>query len=215
MENIGSAALSNKFGNAKRINRMRLKTFPLTALLLSAVTLTSCVTVYEQEPTQKKETYSAVISHADAFTPQKGQSFSWFTNHVVTSDSDAEVKVPEHIKQLITETIEAQLVAEGYRVATSTEAADFLIGAAVLLNNDTQSEEMQNFIQVFPAIRETLDDEQRGTLLLAAGRPETLNQYNLIWRGTVNASVTLSSVPESERKIMVQDLVNTLIGQFP
>lgn len=189
--------------------------FSAFLLVLTSVFLASCVTVYEPMPVSPERTYSAVISHSDAFRPRPGETFSWFTDAIVVSDGDSGVSLPQHVQALIAETLETALIAKGFRVADSPNSADFLIGAAVLRNDSDQNQAMRDFIQVFPAIRETLDKDQPASLLVAAGRPANLNQHHLMWRGAVNASVVVKEIPDAEQQARIKELVESLVKQFP
>lgn len=188
--------------------------FPLICSLALSGLLTACVTVHQEPlPVKTQRTYSAITSHSDAFSPQPGETFAWFDDAITVSEGGG--LVPPHIRQLLTESLQTELIEKGFRVASSPSTADFMIGAGVLFKDAEQSEDMLNFIQVFPAIRETLDEEQPVSLLVAAGRPDTLTQHQLMWRGAANASVLTSPMPEAERQTLVRDLVESLLNSFP
>lgn len=194
---------------------MNIKTTAFCTIAFTSLLLASCVTVYEPAPAKTERTYSAVVSHSDAFQPKPGQTFSWFTDAVAVSNNGSGGYVPQHVQALIAETLETGLIAKGFRVADNPNTADFLIGAGVLVNGAEQSKALLDLVQVFPGIRETLDEDQPVSLLVAAGRPGSLKQHHLMWRGAVNASAITSDIPDAQRQALIKEIASSLLQQFP
>lgn len=197
---------------------LRLTMRNFLALVISALTitlLTSCVTVYEPLPLTSERSYSAITSHSDVFKPRAGQSFAWFTDRVLSSGGEAEAAIPIHVRELIAESLEAGLIAKGFRVADNASEADFMIGAGILVNDSDHDKTMLKFMEVFPAIRETLAADQPASLLVAAGRQGDLKQHHLLWRGAVNAAVATDEMPHPERQRQIHQIVEALLAQFP
>lgn len=193
-----------------------MKPAVLSAMALTVlVSTTSCVTVYEPLPLRKERSYSAVISHSDVFTPGRGQSFAWYTNKVIDSGNGVSVKIPAQTHERIAQLIETHLIAQGFRLVADANEADFMIGAGLLINRDDQNEAMLDFIEVFPAVRETLTSDHPVSLLVAAGKPAHLKEHHMMWRGVVNATVATTNIAETEREAEAEKLVRALLTQFP
>lgn len=125
-------------------HRLAILLFNLLVLGISGCSSNSDARIVEDA-----RRFSAVTRTDPAFRPQVGDTISWF-GEVIVQDNNSAIKATEGQRELIHDIIEREMIRKLYRFTDDEAEADYVIAAAVLLDNSERSREITELVQINP-----------------------------------------------------------------
>jgi exopolysaccharide biosynthesis protein len=194
-----------------------MKSKKMISVFIAALALmTTACTQIETKPavTDNLNAYSAVVTADEDFKPKANDKFVWY-NELLLADQDHTVKSPAATKRFIENQIEAAVRSKKYNITEQVADADYMIGAAVILDNSEMSQQVSNFVQVFPGIRDSIGHYKEGTILVVITKPGDIRHSKILWRGAIQAYVLGEKLTDQERQLRVQAFIQQLMNSFP
>lgn len=184
----------------------------ITALAM----MTTACTQMETKPaaTDNRNAYSAVVTADESFSPKANDAFVWYDELLLT-DEEHTVKSPAAAKRFIGNQIETEIRLKKYNITNKVAEADYMIGAAVILDNSEMSQQVSNFVEVFPGIRDSIGHYKEGTILVVITKPGAMKQNKILWRGAIQAYIVGEELTKEERQLRIQAFIKQLMASFP
>lgn len=178
--------------------------------------ITSACTQVETKPvaTDNRNAYSAVVTADESFSPKANDTFIWHNKPLLT-DEDHLVSSPATAKQFVSNQIDAEIRLKKYMITDNMAEADYMIGAAVILDNSKMSQKVSNFVEVFPGIRDSIGHYKEGTLLVVITKPGDIQENKILWRGAIQAYIIGEELSEEERQLRTRAFIKQLMASFP
>ena len=190
--------------------------FRTICTLTILVLLGSCSN--SQQPSDRvinaAQRFTAVSRVAPEFQPQAQQSLIWYGDLIV-EDQQSTTKITTENRQFIKQVIERQLQLRNYRFTQDPETADYVLGAALLLDNSPESNNIERFLQLHPMVGNTRGSYPRGTLMVALLKPGEINQQSVLWRGAIQAFNMGESLPSEINRVRIEAFIHKLIDAVP
>ena len=158
--------------------------------------------------------FTAVSHVSPEFKPQAQQSLIW-RGDLIVEDQQSTSKITDENRQFIKQVIERQLRLRNYRFTQDPEAADYVLGAALLLDNSPESKNIENFLRLHPMVGETRGSYPRGTLMIALLEPGEISQQSVLWRGAIQAFNMGESLPSEMNRMRIEAFIKKLIEAVP
>jgi hypothetical protein len=158
--------------------------------------------------------FTAVSRVSPEFQPQAQQSLIW-RGDLIVEDQQSTSKITDENRQFIKQVIERQLRLRNYRFTQDPETADYVLGAALLLDNSPESKNIENFLRLHPMVGETRGSYPRGTLMVALLEPGEISQQSVLWRGAIQAFNMGESLPSEMNRVRIEAFIKKLIEAAP
>jgi len=158
--------------------------------------------------------FTAVSRKAPEFKPRAQQRLIWYGDLIV-EDQQSSTKITAENRQFIKQTLEQQLRLHNYRFTQDPETADYVVGAALLLDNSPESRNIENFLQLHPMVGSALGRYPTGTLMVAILKPGEINQQSVLWRGAIQAFNMGESLPSEINRARIEEFITRLIDSVP
>lgn len=195
---------------------------PSSSIFFRAILLVACVFTLAgcQSPPPPEEVmsdahrFTAVSRVAPDFRPVSQQRLIWYGDLIV-EDQQSTTKITAENRQFIKQTLENQLRLRNYRFTQNPEEADYVVGAALLLDNSPESQTIENFLRLHPMVGSAVGRYPRGTLMVAIMEPGEITQQSVLWRGAIQAFNMGETLPSEINRVRIQDFVQKLIEAVP
>jgi len=186
--------------------------FTITALVLFG----GCSNTQQPSNTviNAAQRFTTISRVASEFQPQAQQSLVWYGDLIVEDQQSTSKITPEN-RQFIKQVIERQLRLRNYRFTQDPETADYVLGAALLLDNSPESKNIENFLQLHPMVGDTRGNYPRGTLMVALLKPGEISQQSVLWRGAIQAFNMGESLPSELNRPRIEAFIHKLIEAVP
>lgn len=186
-----------------------------TGIAIAALLTTACTQVKTQPAASDNlNAYSAVVTADESFSPKANDTFVWY-DEVILADENHTVKSPKATKRFVETLIEDEVRLKQYQFTDKASKADYMIGAAVILDNSEMSQQISNFVEIFPSLRESINHYNEGTILVVITRPGDIRQNKILWRGAVQAYVAGEEISVEQRQMRTQAFVKQLMDSLP
>ncbi|MFT5451917.1 MAG: hypothetical protein ACI9N9_001403 [Enterobacterales bacterium] len=188
----------------------------ISVFIAALALMTTACTQVETKPaaTDNLNAYSAVVTADEYFKPKANDKFVWYNEPLLT-DEDHTVKSPAATKRFVENQIEAQIRLKKYNITEQASDADYMIGAAIILDNSEMSQQVSNFVKVFPGIKDSINHYKEGTILVVITRPGDIRENKILWRGAIQAYMVGEELTKEERQLRVQAFIKQLMNSFP
>lgn len=194
---------------------MKSKTIIATVVALTAMLTTACTQVQTQPAAKSNiNTYSAVVTADESFKPKANDTFVWY-KELFLADENATVQSPTASKRFIEDQIEKEISLKNYTVTEDVAQADYMVGAAVILDNSDVSQNISNFVEVFPSLGSSANHYNEGTILVVITKPGKIQQNKILWRGAIQAYVVDEELTQEQRQLRVQAFIKQLMNSLP
>jgi len=158
--------------------------------------------------------FSAVTRTDPSFRPEVGDNLVWFSDLIV-QDENADIQATPAQVALIQATIESQLIQKKYRFTENVDQAQYMVAAAIVMDDSDQSQEINDLVQIFPGLSGTINDLEQGTLLVVIFPPSDPRTAPLLWRGAIQVYVVGEALPEAMRMDRLRSLATRLMSAVP
>lgn len=194
---------------------MKSKNIIATGIALTAMFTAACTQVQTQPIANDNiNTYSAVVTADESFKPKANDAFVWY-NELFLADENATVQSPNASKRFIENQIEAEIGSKNYTITEDVAQADYMVGAAVILDNSDVSQQISNFVEVFPSLGSSANHYNEGTILVVITKPGNIQQNKILWRGAIQAYVVDEELSQEQRQLRVQAFIKQLMNSLP
>lgn len=185
-------------------------------LIAAMAWLTSACTPFETKTAVKDDinTYFSAVTANDRFKPKANDTFVWYHEPLLT-DQNQTVESPTATKRFIEKHIEAEVRLKKYDMTDSLADADYMIGAAIILDDSEISQQISNFVKVFPGIRHSIRDYKEGSLLVVIAKPGDISDNEILWRGAIQAYLVNDELSKEEKQLRVQSFIKQLMKALP
>jgi hypothetical protein len=190
-----------------------VRTLQLSVLILWG--LSGCMSPAPSEPEsnleKKLRVSSSVVVRKPGFYLPKGEPVGWYSDviwvdpHQMLSNKPS---LPGHLRS----EVQRQMSNKGH-MFTNVNSAEYVMLAAVILGDmsTSDSEKLNKFFNIDPALNKTSEEYDVGTLLLAIGKR---GGHHALWRGAVQAFVG-EEVAESVGQKRLEQYIGTLLVTLP
>lgn len=190
-----------------------------TAGLFSAfiMLLSACAGNSEEAIMDDARRFSAVTRIDPSFRPEIGASLMWYSD-IIIEDEGSIIRATSEQVLFIENTIESQLLRKLYQFTDDSAQADYMIAAAVLLNEGTQSQQITNLIQIYPGLADAINDFEQGSLLMIIIPPTPEGgavNAPILWRGVIQAYTLGEALPEDVQLARLEGLIIRLLDGVP
>lgn len=194
---------------------MKSKKILASGIAITAM-LTAACTQVQTKPvaSDNLNTYSAIVTADESFHPKANDTFVWYDELVLTDENDT-VQSRKATKRFVEKTIEDEVRLKQYKFTDKASQADYMIGAAVILDDSEMSQKISNFVEIFPSLRESINHYNDGTILVVITRPGDMSQSKILWRGAIQAYVAGEEVSLEQRQIRTQAFIKQLMASLP
>lgn len=192
-----------------------VRTLQLAVLILWGLSgcMSSAPSEPESEPSYAKKlrpSSSIVVSKPGFYLP-KGEPIGWYSDVIWVDPNQIlsnKPSLPSHLRS----EVQRQMSNKGH-MFVSANSAEYVMLAAVILGDmsTSESEKLNKFFNIDPALNKTSEDYDVGTLLLAIGKR---GGHRALWRGVVQAFVG-EEVPESVGQKRLEQYIGTLLASLP
>ncbi|NKB34887.1 MAG: hypothetical protein GKR91_17465 [Pseudomonadales bacterium] len=158
--------------------------------------------------------FSAVTRIDPNFNPERGSQLVWFSDLIV-QDSSAGLQATAQQVSVIQGTIESQLMRKYYRFTENRDDADYMVAAALVMDDSVQSQEITDLVQIFPGLANAFNDLESGTLLVVITAPTDPRTAPLLWRGAIQAYTVGEALPDQMRLDRLRSFTARLIDAVP
>ncbi len=194
---------------------MKSKNIIATGIALTAILTTACTQVQTQSIANNNlHTYSAVVTADESFKPKANDTFVWY-DELFLADEDSTVQSPSASKRFIENQIEKEISLKNYNITEDVSQADYMVGAAVILDNSDMSQQISNFVKVFPSLGSSANHYNEGTILVVITKPGNILQNKILWRGAIQAYVVDEELTQEQRQSRVQAFIKQLMNSLP
>ncbi len=183
-------------------------------LLGLALALTGCAGNSAGRIMDDARRYTAITRTEPGFRPSAGAKLVWFSD-IIVQDENASVRAtPEQIA-LIQQTIESQLIRKNYLFTDDIDSADYMVAAALIGDDSTQSRQITELVQLFPELANAFNDLEQGTLLVVISPPTDPRTATLLWRGAIQAYTVGEALSPELRMSRLRSYTARLIDAVP
>lgn len=182
-------------------------------IIASAVLTTACSQV-QTVSTENPNAYSAVSTADESFAPKANDKFVWY-NEVLIKDNNADLQEVEAAKKFIENTVEEEVRLKNYIITEDVDAADYMVGAAVILDNSKESQQISKFVKVFPEIAASINNYKEGTIIVVITKPGDIRKNKILWRGAIQTYVIGEELTKEEREVRGQAFIKQLMSSLP
>ncbi len=158
--------------------------------------------------------FSAVTRVDPNFRPDAGANLIWFSDLIVQDENSA-VKATADQIALITQTIESQFIRKRYQFTNDIEQADYMVAAAVIMDDSPESQQITELVQIFPGLAGAVNDLDQGTLLVVISPPTDPRTAPLLWRGAIQVFLVSEALSPEMRNSRLQSFTARLIAAVP
>lgn len=188
-------------------------------LAISALALLSFLPGCNSQPQPEQvisdaHRFTTVSRVAPEFRPTAHQRLVWYGDLIV-EDQQSSTKISAENRQFITQILEQQLRMRNYRFTQDPENADYVVGAALLLDDSPESRNIENFLQLHPMVSSAQGKYPTGTLMVAILSPGEINQQSVLWRGAVQAFDMGEQLPSEINRVRIEEFITRLIDTVP
>ena len=197
-----------------------MKTLKANARLVLAVIigqcllLTGCVTDTEDRIMDDARRFSAVTLNDPSFRPAAGDKLVWYSDLIV-QDENAAIRATSEQISLVQSTMESQLIGKNYQFTDEPSEADYMIAAALVMDESTQSQQINDLVQIFPGIGGAFTDFDPGSLLVVISPPTDPRTAPLLWRGAIQVFMVGDALSPAMRMSRIQSMVTRLMNAVP
>ncbi|MEH6468852.1 MAG: hypothetical protein V7725_04475 [Porticoccus sp.] len=190
-----------------------IRTLQLVVLVLWG--LSGCMSSAPSEPEQsyakKLRSSSSVVVSKPGFYLPKGEPVGWYSDVVWVDPQKIlsnKPSLPNHLRS----EVQRQMSNKGH-MFINTNSAEYVMLAAIILGDisTSESERLNKFFNIDPALNKASEDYEVGTLLLAIGKREG---HRALWRGAVQVFVG-EEIPESVGRQRLEQYIGTLLASVP
>ena len=194
---------------------MKSKKILATGIAITAM-LTAACTQVQTKPvaSDNLNTYSAIVTADESFHPKANETFVWYDELVLADENDT-VQSPQKTKRFVETLIEDEVRLKHYQFTDKASQANYMIGAAVILDNSEMSQKISNFVEIFPSLRQSINQYNEGTLLVVIARPGDMSQSKILWRGAIQAYVAGEEMSLEQRQLRTQAFIKQLMNGLP
>ena len=188
----------------------------LCLILLLGSLLTACANDSKSRIIDDARRFSVITRTDPVFEPKTGEKVAWYYDLMV-EDSASQVKLSGDQAALIKNLIEDGMRRKGYQIVEATEQAQYILAAAVLLDNTAQSNRVLELIQLYPGLSGSFGDYENGTLAIAIIPSSNTSTTNptIYWRGVIQAYTVGDALPLEVRGQRLRANVNRLVKSIP
>ena len=198
---------------AKRV--FPIKLLPAIAAMALLVFLAGCSSQPQPEQViNDAHRFTTVSRVAPEFRPTMHQRLIWYGDLIV-EDQQSGTKITTENRQFITQILEQQLRLRNYRFTQDPENADYVVGAALLLDDSPESRNIENFLQLHPMVGPAQGGYPTGTLMVAILSPGEVNQQSVLWRGAIQAFDMGERLPSEINRVRIEEFISRLIDSVP
>ena len=178
--------------------------------------LTAACTQVQTKPvaSDNLNTYSAIVTADESFHPKANDVFVWY-DEIVLADENDTVQSPTETKRFVEKLIEDEVRLKHYQFTDKASQANYMIGAAVILDNSEMSQKISNFVEIFPSLRQSINQYNEGTLLVVIARPGDMSKSKILWRGAIQAYVAGEEMSLEQRQLRTQAFIKQLMNSLP
>ena len=194
---------------------MKSKKILATGIAITAM-LTAACTQVQTKPvaSDNLNTYSAIVTADESFHPKANDTFVWY-DELVLADENETVQSPKETKRFVEKLIEDEVRLKHYQFTDKASQANYMIGAAVILDNSEMSQKISNFVEIFPSLRQSINQYNEGTVLVVIARPGDMSQSKILWRGAIQAYVAGEEMSLEQRQLRTQAFIKQLMNGLP
>mgnify|MGYP002700514768 FL=1 len=194
---------------------MKSKSIIATSIALTAMLTTACTQVQTQPVANNNmNTYSAVVTADESFKPKANDAFVWY-KELLIADENATIQSPSASKRFVENQIEKEISSKNYTITEDVAQADYMVGAAVILDNSDMSQQISNFVEVFPSLGSSANHYNEGTILVVITKPGNIQKNKILWRGAIQAYVVDEELTQEQRQLRVQAFIKQLMNSLP
>ncbi|MEQ9566473.1 MAG: hypothetical protein RLN85_11800 [Pseudomonadales bacterium] len=158
--------------------------------------------------------FTTVSRVAPEFRPAANQHLIWYGDLIV-EDQQSSTKLTAENRHFIRQILEQRLRMRNYRFTQDPENADYVVGAALLLDNSPESRKIENFLQLHPMVSSAQGKYPTGTLMVAILSPGEINQQSVLWRGAIQAFDMGEQLPSEINRVRIEEFITRLIDTVP
>jgi len=181
----------------------------LLVVMVTIFGLGSCASNFNQDGGK----FSAVSVTDPSFKPKQGEKFTWYMD-VYVDDARSMIKVDKQAKREIMNLVSKSITDTGYQVIPNILGADYLVSAMVILGNESISTVAPIF-KAYPQIADSINNYEKGTLLIAIGRYSKEKSMKLLWEGAIQAYILGDELSEEQRITRLDKMVQRLMNSLP
>lgn len=187
----------------------------ISVFLLALLPLvSSCAGNREARTMEAARRISVVTRTAPEFRPAPDASLVWYSD-IIVQDQGAAVRVTPEQLAVIKQTIDSRLTGKGYRFSSSPDEADFMLAAALVMDQSAESQNINQLVELYPGLANSFNDLLAGTLLVVITRPTDPRTAPLMWRGAAQAYAMGETLPADVRLSRLQGYTARLINEVP
>lgn len=185
------------------------------SIFITAIALmtTACSQVQTQNA-DNPNAYSAVSSADESFKPKAQDKFVWYKEVLIQHDN-TEIDQLEGTKRFIENTIKNEVQLKNYTITEDVASADYMIGSAVILDNSKESQQISNFVKVFPEIGASISNYKEGTMIVVITKPGDIRKSKILWRGAIQTYVIGEELTDEQRQVRVRAFIKQLMSSLP
>ncbi|WP_370980039.1 hypothetical protein [Agaribacterium sp. ZY112] len=187
-------------------------------VVASVWALSACTQPEEKAPVQTtpayKNEYSAVSTVSPDFAPKPGAKVAWYRD-VIIADELSPVKVKPDTTLWIHSELNKQLTDHGYTLVNNHDDADYLVAAAIILDNSHKADRIQHLAQIFPHLNTHSSQDHKGSLIMVLTKPGYQTANSLMWRSAVQAYVLGDKISAEQSKERTKAFIQRLGASMP
>jgi hypothetical protein len=186
----------------------------VTLLIMVTLLATGCVDNSDAQLMSDARRFTVVTRIDPSFRPEIGDSLIWLSDLIV-QDANSEVKATDAQAVFVKETIESLLLRKRYRLTEDEAQADYMVAAAVLMDNSSESQEITELVQIYPGLGDAFNDHEQGTLVMIIVAPDYTENSPILWRGAIQAYALGDALPEEFMLARLEGIVTRLVNAVP
>ena len=201
----------------RRINHLSSRGWHFFAGLLVAPFLFACSqspAIETDSSTRVAGDFAALSTVDPRFKPRVGATVAWYSD-IIVSDELSDIKVSDEASGRLKQLLQQKISARGYQFVNDQAVADYIVGAAVVLDESEASKNIKALVGVDPGLSASLYHNQEGSIVLAMALPGLEGQDALMWRGTIQAYVLGEKLSEEERWQRLNLFTDRLVLSLP
>jgi hypothetical protein len=186
----------------------------MTMLVTVMLLTTACVADSGAQLMNDARRFTVVSRIDPGFRPETGASIAWVVDFIV-QDENSEVKATDAQAVFIKDTIDSLLQRKQYRLIEDAAEADYMVAAAVLLDNSSESQQITDLVQIYPGLGDAFNDLEQGTLMVIIVAPDYAENSPILWRGAIQAYTMGDALAEEVQLARLQGIISRLINAVP
>ena len=160
------------------VNGKRVRNF--FVLLALAVLIAGCAGAREQRIMDDARRFSAVTRVDPSFRPAPDARLVWYSD-IIVQDQGAAVPATSSQVEVIRQAIESTLVDKGYQLTDTTSDADYMVAAALVMDESTESQQINELVRIYPGLSNSFNNLDAGTLMVVITEPTDPRTATLLW----------------------------------